>query len=220
MKGEDTRWWDESWNPVVGCSAVSEGCARCYAQGMAVRFGFPWGGPRFMPERLERPLRRRKPTRYFLGSMTDLFQDGVEREWLDAVLDVVGRCPRHTFMALTKRPERMMRIFWGERLPDNLWLGVTAENQRRANERVYALLQTPARVRFVSVEPMLEPVFIGASWLAELEWVIAGPETGPGARECRAEWVEALAAECASSGVPFFDKRRTGWIRRECPAVR
>ena len=91
---------------------------------------------------------------------------------------------------------------------------------RRANERVYALLQTPARVRFVSVEPMLEPVFIGASWLAELEWVIAGPETGPGARECRAEWVEALAAECASSGVPFFDKRRTGWIRRECPAVR
>ena len=216
MNRTKIEWCDFSWNPVVGCKPESEGCARCYAAAVSLRFGLPWGGPHFMLGRLEGPVRVRKPSRIFLGSMTDLFQHGVRNEWLDEIMRVVRACPQHTFMVLTKRPVGMRWYFrWG--VPDNLWLGITAENQARLNDRMWWLQEIPAKVKFVSVEPMLEPVWIGRPWLEGLRWVIAGPETGPGARECRAEWIEALARECADAGVAFFDKRKTGWLRREFP---
>jgi len=213
---EDYEVAERSDTRSAGCSPISEGCARCYAAAVSLRFGLPWGGPCFIAGRLEQPAKVRKPSRIFCGSMTDLFHEGVRDWWLDEVMRVITENKRHTFIVLAKRPERMRRYFCNG-VPGNLWLGVTAENQRRLNERMFHLLETPAAVRFVSVEPMLERVHIGAPWLEGLRWVIAGPETGPGARECRAEWIMDLADECADAEVAFFDKRKAGWLLREFP---
>ena len=229
-------WCDWTWNPIVGCSPASEGCANCYAAAISKRFHLPWGKARFMPERLDQPAKVHKPGRVFVCSMGDLFHETVSREWKQAVFTVACNTPRHTFIFLTKRPERV-RDWWIGDVP-NVWLGVTAENQARADECVPILADIPAAVRFVSIEPMLGPVSMrrwlpepcaitprepcgdceacagNASWPTRIHWVIAGPETGPGARECRDEWIEALARESSC----FFDKRQRGhWVRREFP---
>jgi len=165
----------KSWNPVTGCTPVSPGCAHCYARAMARRLvgrcGYPADEPfrvTLHPEKLDEPLRWKKPKQVFVGSMGDLFHDQVPDEFIDRIMAVVAMAQNHTFMVLTKRPTRMSQYFAGanyrleiERwlwpLP-NLWLGVTAEDQQRANERIPVLLRIPAAVRFVSIEPMLKPV--------------------------------------------------------------
>lgn len=173
------EWTQETWNPVVGCSKVSEGCRNCYAETMARRLkgmGLPqyqdvvdergWTGKiATVPDALEKPLRWRKPRRVFVGSMTDLFHEKVPTNYIGAVLGKMAECPQHTFQILTKRPRRMEELlgfWWGPEvsrgLLNHVWLGVTVENQKAAGERIPYLLQTPAAMRFVSVEPMLGSV--------------------------------------------------------------
>jgi protein gp37 len=234
------EWADRVWNPVTGCTPVSAGCDNCYARRMAQRlrgrFGYPWDEP-FMPtshpERLEEPLRWRKPARVFTCSMGDLFHSDVTNGMIRAVWQAMTNAQQHTFMVLTKRPERMLH--WlvtpgGSDPIPNVWIGVSVEDQATADKRIPFLLQTPAAVRFVSVEPMLGPVDLrylqpgdppteidalaGTHGLLRphrgscpgLDWVICGGETGPGARQMHPEWARSLRDQCQAAGVPLFVK--------------
>jgi len=248
------EWCDEVWNPVTGCDPISEGCDHCYARRMACRlqgrFGYPSEAPfrvTFHPDRLDIPLKWKTPRRIFVNSMGDLFHEAVDDEWIKKVFnamatDILQPC-LHTYLILTKRPKRMAAFFAANTkqgtLPWlNVWLGVTAENQARADERIPILLSIPAAVHFVSVEPMLGPVDLETYLLSDadkaahedqllepiqgfnyrkLNWVIAGPETGPGKRKCKNFWINHLWLQCGAAGVPFFDKRKTGWQAREWP---
>lgn len=168
------EWCDTTWNPTSGCTKVSQGCKNCFAECIAKRF---WGDRKFgdvqcHPERLNQPLHWRKPRRVFVDSMSDLFHEDVPFDFTLDVLDIIKNCPQHTFMILTKRPERMLELaelcetepfeyLWP--LP-NVWLGVSVENQATADERIPLLLKTPAAVRFVSCEPLLGPVDMRVKW--------------------------------------------------------
>ena len=237
------EWTDEVWNPVTGCTPVSEGCEHCYAKRMAKRLAGRYGYPKddpfavtFHPDRLNQPLRWTKPRRVFPCSMGDLFHRDVSLGRLGMVFDVMMHCSQHTFLLLTKRPEiarQRMKIL---RLPlmENVWLGVSVENQARADERIPILLDIPvphAGVRFVSVEPMLGPVDLveylpkheqvavqKSEWglrrseyilrKRRAQWVICGCESGPGRRETKVEWIRDLRDQCEAYQVPFFLKQR------------
>lgn len=179
MPKSKIEWTQHTWNPVTGCTKISEGCHNCYAENMAKRFG---GENAFKvtlhPEKLESPLKRKKPTIYFVCSMSDLFHEDVPFEFIEKIFDVMAKTPHHTYQVLTKRPERMAQFFtwwnwfdgeWegkneylrlsnGKLFFQNIWLGVTAENQKEANRRIPILLDIPAVLRFISVEPMLEAI--------------------------------------------------------------
>jgi protein gp37 len=284
---------DATWNPVRGCSRVSTGCERCYAEVFAARFAGPGrpfegltrrtpGGPRWtgkirlVPEALEIPLHWRKPRRVFVNSMSDLFHEDVPDDFIHAVFAVMARSRHHTFQVLTKRPARMrallsrwqsegltMREGCGVTLP-NVWLGVSVEDQRAADERIPELLATPAAVRFLSCEPLLGPVNL-SKWFGgpgspvrkdnpgptdeprtvrggharsepsgsvtghvaepqldpagaaasrtrpSISWVIAGGESGPGARPMHPAWARSLRDQCVAAGVPFFFKQWGEW---------
>jgi protein gp37 len=160
-----------------------------------------------MPDRLEQPLKERKPSRIFVCSMADLFHETVAPQWRSMMTEVMREADWHTFMILTKRPQNIPD---GWDKPSNAWMGVTAENQAQLDARLPHLHGMPG-IRFVSVEPMLGPVSLEWSHV-QPEWVIAGPENGPGARPCDDAWIDELAAESPC----FFDKRDK-WIRREYP---
>ena len=237
------EWAQETWNPITGCSKISEGCQNCYAERMAKRLagrsGYPKADPfkvTFHPERLTQPHKWKKPRMIFVCSMGDLFHEGVDPGWLTDVFGVMHRNPQHTFILLTKRPENVpAHKTWHRK---NIWLGVTAENQQRADERIPTLLKIPAAVRFVSVEPMLGPVLLtdmeGADiykrrWLEDwivpggdgggdtpgLDWVICGGETGRGARLMAMGWARSLRDQCEAAQVPFFFKKRGEWWRKQ-----
>jgi len=217
-----------TWNPIVGCSPASEGCEHCYAAAMSKRFNLPWGKPVFMPDRIDEPMKVKKPSTIFVCSMSDLFHEEVPIEWQEQILHRMVMLKRHTFILLTKRAERMAWVMNGlfryrmgdkslTEIPGNIWLGVTAENQARYDERVPILMSIPAKVRFVSVEPMLGPVETIRQGTGRPEWVIAGPENGAGARKCDPWWIEAVRAECQFIGTPFFDKREHAGAIREMP---
>ncbi len=220
-----SKWWDTSWNPIRGCTEISEGCENCYSKTFAERWGHYWGPPKLYPEKLTDPLHWRKPRRVFVESVADLFHVDVSTHWIDAIIEVISQCDQHEFMVLTKRAERMSLYIRDRRVwMGNLWLGVTAENQARADERIPHLLQTPAAKRFVSVEPMLGPVNMrtgvyemsGGTSLDGIGWVIAGPETGPGKRPCDPAWIRDLYDQCKAAGVPFWDKSREPIAREAC----
>ncbi|MES2341658.1 MAG: phage Gp37/Gp68 family protein [Pseudomonadota bacterium] len=261
------EWTEATWNPVTGCSKISPGCAHCYAEGVADRFWatqYPWvsrpsatGGPsadhdvaerprRFTdvwchPERLDQPLRRRKPTTYFVNSMSDLFHEDVPAVFIADVFATMAKAGRHTFQVLTKRPARMRELLsdpppgvvWP--LP-NVWLGVSVESQRYADERIPILLDTPAALRFISAEPLLGPVVLKQQnpdgfwppnapqpdrawlrhkdwpddfgyWTTGLDWVIVGLESGAGARPGEIDWIRALVRQCQAGLVPVFVKQ-------------
>ena len=229
------EWADATWSPMTGCTPISEGCEHCYAERMARRFNHvehhdgyevvndAYFAPTFHPNRLDIPLHWRKPRRVFVCSMSDLFHEAFTDEQRLRVFARMDAAGWHTFMVLTKRPGRMHRFMldhadrWttksGVMLP-NVWLGVTAENQQRADERIPILLDTPAAVRFVSVEPMLGPISGWASLAApdmwawrSLDWVILGGETGPGARPMQPEWALDVYRQCRAARVPFFFKQ-------------
>ncbi len=321
------EWTGFTWNPIVGCSVRSPGCTNCYAMPMAARIERMGGAPHYAglttqtragpvfngkvamaPERtLLEPLRRRKPTTYFVNSMGDLFHEAVPDEWIDRVFAVMALAPQHTFQVLTKRSARMRAWFderwqpapahsitfadgstidvtaeregadrrrqvhieaealtldpelglgdtendalwdetdslkimqWQWPLP-NVWLGVSAEDQRRADERVPDLLATPAAVRFVSAEPLLGPIqfddycdgskfvdWLRGNWWHDgpldapgaisrgnpkLDWVIVGGESGKGARPMHPDWARSIRDQCAAAGVPFFFKQWGAW---------
>ncbi len=209
MNRTKIEWCDWTWNPIVGCSPVSAGCANCYAAALACRFGLPWGAARFLPERLGQPALVRKPGRVFVCSMGDIGHDTVAPEWRKAVCDAMRAAPWHTFLILTKRPGAWLRC-----IPPPVWVGVTVESRETFNRwRMLCACAHPEALKFVSVEPMLGPVSFRAGGPAAPDWVIAGPETGPKARRCDPAWIDGLDSESPC----FFDKRKRGWTRREFP---
>jgi protein gp37 len=180
---------------------------------------------------LELPTTWKKPRRVFVNSMSDLFHENVPDRFIAQVFDAMQMNPRHTFMVLTKRPERMAKLVKAMSGSDypiaaNVWLGVSVEDQRAADERIPLLLQTPASIRFLSCEPLLGPVAV-ARWFTEVEyndhirggsplhWVIAGGESGPGARTMHPDWARSLRDQCQAAGVPFFFKQWGMWQPRE-----
>ncbi len=233
------EWTDETWNPITGCSPVSPGCDSCYAKRMSIRlagrYGYPAKGPfrpTFHPERLDHPHRWKKSRRIFVCSMGDLFHDAVTGSQLDQIFSVMRQAPHHIFLVLTKRPAGMREYIegrYGRHPLPNVWLGVTAEDQQRADERIPVLLETPAVRRFVSIEPMLGPVSLPAVWMHRmdhrthvikndtiLDWVIIGGETGPGARPMHPDWVRSVRDQCQMAGTPFFFKQWGEWAPDDC----
>lgn len=236
----------EVWEPVRGCTPVSEGCRNCYARRLAegrLRRFYPKGFKKveLVPDQLEKPLHWRKPRAIFVCSRSDLFHHSLLcfDYWL-SVFDIIRRCPQHLFLILTKRPQRMLDVIAvlsrcdGFKWPDNAWAGVSVENQEWANERLPLLAQVPARMRFVSCEPLLSAVDL-KPWLgwtdaeldalpadaagflnahdaagSKLHWVIVGAESGPGHRPCKVEWIEDVVRHCREAGVPCYVKQASG----------
>ncbi len=217
------EWTQETWNPVTGCTKVSPGCEHCYAERFSERFRGVKGHPyetgfdlTLRPERLDQPFKWKKPRRVFVNSMSDLFHENVPDKFIDLVFAVMTMAQRHTFQVLTKRPQRMQEYIhgkidhdWSGWLPMNVWLGVSAEDQKRTDERIPPLLETPAAVRFVSAEPLLGPIDFGAA-MDQIDWVIVGGESGPGARPMNPDWVRSIRDQCSSFCTPFFFKQWGG----------
>jgi len=229
------EWAEESWNPITGCTPISEGCEHCYARRIAQRLrgrcGYPKDDPfrvTFHPDRLDQPLHWKKPRMIFVCSMGDLFHPDVSEYDILAIWQRMGefhdregtilpveKRPGHTYMVLTKRPERALK-FLSCRYPHgyerkNVWLGVSVENQKRADVRIPILLQIPAAKRFVSIEPMLGSIKLqhygtGTS----IDWVICGGESGPGARPMHPDWPRSIRDQCQAAGIPFFFKQWGG----------
>jgi len=275
------EWTEQTWNPLAGCSPVSEGCRNCYAirqahrlasmgnekyAGTTRRFNGKtvWTGQINLDEEaLKIPLRRKRPTTYFVNSMSDLFHPDVPFDFIDRVFAVMALCPQHTFQVLTKRPERALEYLtawrqykfggkwstrawvegsvdevfascWGDWLRKrgvlaptytwplkNVWLGTSVESPEHL-DRVDRLLQCPASVRFLSLEPLLAPIQlprarrytpdadlygVGRYTIHGIHWVIVGGESGPGARPCRSDWVRSIIQQCQSASVPCFVKQ-------------
>lgn len=210
------EWTEATWNPTVGCTKVSPGCKYCYAEVMAKRLqamGTPGYEDGFkltlLPERLNEPLKRKKPTIYFVNSMSDLFHKSVPDAYIEKVFDVIKQCNRHTFQILTKRAERMEKFFKSRTVPDNAWLGVSVEDKKYGVLRIKHLKKIKAKTRFLSIEPLLEDV--GKLNLKGIHWVIVGGESGNKARPMRQEWVENIQQQCEAQSVQFFFKQWGGW---------
>lgn len=208
MSKSKIAWTDETWNPVTGCTKTSAGCAHCYAQRMAKRlkgrFGYPADEPfrvTFHPDRLDQPMRWRKPRRVFVCSMGDLWHPDVKPCDRAAVIRATNAAPQHTYIFLTKRPERFDGA-WAEQ--ENFWLGTSVENADYT-DRIELLRKTPAAIRFLSIEPLLGP--IPRLPLRGIDWVIVGGESGPGARPMKRLWVRDIRDQCIESNVPFFFKQ-------------
>ncbi len=240
MTKSDINYVDESWSPMSGCSKISEGCEKCYAKAMATRFAgskaFPNGfAVTTYPDRLDPPWRWRKPRRVFVCPTGDLFHDQVPDEFIRQVWRMMWLLDNHDFLVLTKRPQRMLQFLsgWRNWIEDahattNIWCGVTAENQQRADERIPILLQVPAARRWISVEPMLSAVHLAPEWIGgypeseewaksgpkdpRLSWLVCGGENGPGARPMHPDWARGLRDECAAAGVPFWWKGWGAWL--------
>jgi protein gp37 len=208
------EWTEMTWNPVTGCTKVSEGCRHCYAERMALRLR-AMGNRRYANGfevtlhddlvNLPRTLRRRRLI--FVNSMSDLFHEDVSEEFIVRVFETMAACPQHTFQVLTKRSRRLRDM--AERLPwpKNVWIGVSVENQRVLG-RIDDLRQVPASVRFLSCEPLLGPM--DCLGLEGIDWVIVGGESGPGARPMKPEWVESILNQCRRAKVAFFFKQWGG----------
>lgn len=210
------EWTEQTWNPTTGCTKVSPGCKNCYAEVMARRL-HAMGTPGYENEfnitvhekRLEQPLQRKKPTVYFVNSMSDLFHEGISDDFLDRVFSIIKATPHHTYQILTKRAERLPDYFKSRKCPDNVWLGVSVEDQKYGLPRIDYLRQVDAKVRFLSIEPLLED--LGQFDLTGIHWVIVGGESGPKARLMKPEWVENVQAQCDEVNVAFFFKQWGRW---------
>jgi protein gp37 len=214
--GTNIEWTEMTWNPTVGCTKISPGCKNCYAEKMAERLmamstpGYENGFElTLLPNRLEDPLKRKKPTVYFVNSMSDLFHEDVPFAYIDSVFDVINRAHWHTFQILTKRADRFAQYFETRTAPANAWLGVSVEDQKYGIPRIDLLRTVNATVRFLSVEPLLEG--LGDLNLADIHWVIVGGESGPKARPMKQEWVESIQLQCEEQGAAFFFKQWGGW---------
>lgn len=212
------EWTGSTWNPVTGCVKISPGCMHCYAERMANRLKF-MGQPNYangfklaMHEHaLELPLKWKKPQTIFVNSMSDLFLKNVPLSFIRKVFDVMNRAHWHTFQVLTKRADRLHEL--NSELPwaANIWMGVTVENKDYVH-RIDCLRQTGAYIKFLSVEPLLGP--IPGMNLGEIDWVIVGGESGPGARPMSPDWVIDIRDQCREASVPFFFKQ-WGGVRKK-----
>lgn len=221
--GSGIEWTEATWNPVTGCTKVSPGCAHCYAERMARRLkamghanyarGFELAVHEGM---LEIPLGWTSPRLVFVNSMSDLFHEQVPVEFIQRVFDAMRRAHWHTFQILTKRSRRLRELDHLIDWPTNVWMGVSVETARY-QERVADLRETGACVKFVSYEPLLGPV--GRTDLIDIDWVIVGGESGPGARPMRAEWAVQVRDQCLQAGVPFFFKQWGGTNKKRAGRV-
>jgi protein gp37 len=213
------EWTDATWNPVRGCVKISPGCKHCYAETFAERFRGVKGHPyeqgfdlRLVPEKLAEPFGWRSPKLVFVNSMSDLFQDGVPDVYIEAVCRVMVDAHWHTFQVLTKRSTRLRELLCGRlrfaAQQDHIWWGVSVEDRKYGLPRVDDLRNAPAKIRFLSIEPLLED--LGHLNLAGISWVIVGGESGPGARPMRKEWVVSIRDQCRENRVPFFFKQWGG----------
>ena len=204
------EWTEATWNPVTGCTKVSPGCAHCYAETFAERFRGVPGHPyehgfdlQLRPERLEQPLDWRHPRLVFVNSMSDLFHESIPVSFVRKTFKVMRKAHWHTFQILTKRSQRMLELAPHLRWSDNVWMGVSVENQRWM-DRVDDLRKVPAKVRFLSCEPLLGPLDLD---LKGISWVIVGGESGARARPIDPQWVRQIREQCQAAGVPFFFKQ-------------
>jgi len=256
------EWCDATWNVITGCKKVSTGCAHCYAKTLHDRrhaaylrgaklpaqYAKPFETVQFHPERLDLPHRWKKSRRIFVNSMSDLFHEDVPDEFIGAIFNRMEIFDQHIYMVLTKRPDRMSEFCreFGIEPRQNIWLGVSIENQAAADERIPLLLQTPAAVRFVSCEPLLgavdrsqylQPTGVELIEINDaqreypgkiteneikrsfpkLDWVIVGGESGPGARPMHPDWARSLRDQCQEAGVPFFFKQWGEWHPAKYP---
>jgi protein gp37 len=213
------EWTDATWNPVRGCTKVSQGCTRCYAETFAERFRGVKGHPfefgfdlRLIPEKLTAPLEWRTPKRIFVNSMRDLFHPGVPDDYIAEIANVMVSAHWHTYQVLTKRSDRMRPMLAGKLRfaaeKSHIWWGVSVENRRQGVPRIAELQASPAAVRFLSVEPLLED--LGQLDLSGIHWVIVGGESGFGARPMKREWVVSVRRQCRNYGIPFFFKQWGG----------
>lgn len=208
------EWTNETWNPVTGCSKVSPGCKNCYADRMAKRLqamgveryseGFKL---RMHEDVLAVPYRWKSPKLVFVNSMSDLFHKDVPLKFIQKVFDVMNDCPQHTFQVLTKRSERLLELSKSLKWSENIWMGVSVESQDYT-WRVHDLAKTDAKVKFLSVEPLIGPIHQIA--LRNIDWVIVGGESGPGARSMEEAWVLKIKEKCIKAHVPFFFKQWGG----------
>ena len=209
------EWTDATWNPVTGCTKISPGCAHCYAETITLRFGR--GGPflpgkttiQLHPDRLRLPLSWKSPRRIFVNSMSDLFHEEIPFGYIQQVFAIMEQANRHTFQVLTKRHERLKELAPNLDWPSNVWMGVSVENQYWVERRIPALIDVPAAVRFLSIEPLLKPVDI-SPYLNSIQWVIVGGESGRGARPLEGDWVRRIRDDCEDAGIPFFFKQWGG----------
>lgn len=222
------QWTDATWNPLTGCTRVTTGCAHCYAfalhdmrheayqrlggrypngRPMPAQYALPFSKVQLLPQRLEEPLRIKQPHRFFVNSMSDLFHSQVPDEYILRVFAVMRAAHWHTFQVLTKRVGRLRRLGPHLHWPDNVWMGVSIEEDA-LTPRADALREVPAAVRFLSCEPLLGP--LPSLDLYGIDWVITGGESGPGARPCQPEWVRDLRDRCQAEGVAFFHKQWGG----------
>ncbi len=210
------EWTEKTWNVSTGCTKLSPGCKHCYAEAMASRLK-AMGAPGYengfklslMPERLEQPLHRRKPTLWFVDSMSDLFHEEIPEGFLDQVFTVIGCTPWHTYQILTKRADRMRDYFTTRAVPANAWLGVTVEDRQHGLPRLEVLRQIETRIRFVSAEPLLED--LEGLDLTDIHQVIVGGESGPRARPMTPTWVDRIFEASRRSSTAFFFKQWGRW---------
>lgn len=213
------EWTDATWNPVRGCRKISPGCKHCYAETFAERFRGVKGHPyeqgfdlRLVPEKLTEPFSWRSPKLVFVNSMSDLFHEGVPDEYIEMVCRVMVAAKWHTFQVLTKRAERLRNLLSGPLSfaagQEHIWWGVSVEDTRYGLPRIGHLQATPAKVRFLSIEPLLED--LGSFDLSGISWAIVGGESGPGARPMLREWVISIRDQCHKYHVPFFFKQWGG----------
>jgi protein gp37 len=237
------QWTDETWNPIVGCSRISEGCQNCYAESGANSARLQqfkqyqkvsdWNGQvEFVESQLVKPLKWKKPRKIFVCSMSDLFHENVSDEWICEIFAYMCIAKQHTFQILTKRPERMKKFlqssmmkigianYIDEHFSDkfahqdyyipasNIWIGTTCENQKALAQRLPYLLETPAAVRFLSCEPLLEDIYLALDEFdSKPDWVIVGGESGTGARKCSLNWIRSIINQCSAADVPVFVKQ-------------
>lgn len=222
------EWTESTWNPTTGCDRISAGCDHCYALTLAKRLkamgqpkyqtdGDPrTSGPGFgvavHPEALDLPRRWREPRTVFVNSMSDLFHARVPLDYIQRVFEVMADTPHHTYQVLTKRGRRLAQLAPELVWPENVWMGVSVENQKELR-RIDDLRTVPSVVRFISAEPLLES--LDGIDLSGIDWLIAGGESGPGARPCDAQWIRELRDACADSGTAFFFKQWGGRTPKE-----
>jgi protein gp37 len=217
------EWTESTWNPVTGCTKISPGCKNCYAKRMAERLQL-MGQPNYVngfdltlqPQALELPLRWKKPQRIFVNSMSDLFHEDVPLDFILRVFDVMRSAYWHEFQVLTKRAERLENLSTSLNWSPNIWMGVSVENAQYTS-RVGCLRRTGAAVKFLSIEPLIGP--IGEIDLSGIHWVIAGGESGPGARPMKRQWVVDIRRQCRAARVAFFFKQWGGVNKKKTGRV-
>jgi len=219
LKNNINEWTEKSWNPVTGCTKISNGCTNCYAEKVAV-----WlenmKNPRYLngfdltlhEDKINVPLRWRKPRRVFVNSMSDLFHERVPFEFIEKVFEVMNKCQQHLFMILTKRSERLEELSPKLNWSDNIWMGVTVEDENCKN-RIDLLKGCEAAHKFISAEPLLSD--LGDLNLDGIDWIFVGGESGKGCREMKEEWVLNVKGQCEKEGVIFTFKQWGGVRRKE-----